>query len=238
MSNSSFQFKQFTVFHDKCAMKVGTDGVLLGAWANVENAATILDIGTGSGLIALMLAQRSNAKIHAIDIDDSAVLQASENINNSKWKDRITVEQVDFYDFAKNTKLKFDSIISNPPFFQNSLKNPQKLRSIARHDISLNYSLLIEKSACLLKDNGFFSIIIPVNELENIEELAITYKLIISRKTFVKPTPEKKSIRILLEFCFNRQINIVEDEIVIESGLRHKYTEKYISLTKDFYLNF
>lgn len=238
MSNSYFQFKQFTVCHDKCAMKVGTDGVLLGAWANVENAKAILDIGTGSGLIALMVAQRSNARIYAIDFDESAVLQAIENVNNSKWKDRITVEQVDFCDFAKETKLKFDSIISNPPFFQNSLKNPEQARSIARHNISLNYSLLIEQSAKLLNKKGCISIIIPSNELDNVQKIAINNGLDVSKITLVKPTTNKNAIRALLEFKFENTTKIIENEIIIEDGHRHSYTEQYISLTKDFYLNF
>ena len=234
-----FQFKQFTVFHDKCAMKVGTDGVLLGAWANVEDANFILDIGTGSGLIALMSAQRSNAKIIAIDIDENAVLQATENVKNSKWNDRIEVEYIDFYDFVKSSKIKFDTIISNPPYFKNSLKNPEPSKSIARHDIALNYELLISESVKILNKNGNLSIIIPARELENIEKLAIQNNFILSRKTFVKPTPAKNPIRVLLELKFSENnCNIVESEIVIDDGNRHSYTKEYISLTKDFYLNF
>ncbi|OFX17998.1 MAG: hypothetical protein A2033_10320 [Bacteroidetes bacterium GWA2_31_9] len=220
-------------------MKVGTDGVLLGAWANVENASTILDIGTGSGLIALMVAQRSDAEIYAIDIDKNAFLQASENVINSKWNERINVEQVDFYDFAKNSKLKFDSIISNPPFFKNSLKNPALSKSIARHDVALNYEQLISESVRILTKNGNLSIIIPANEFENIEKLAFQNNLKISRKTFVKPAPAKNPIRVLLELIHSKNsCNIAENEIVIEDGNRHCYTAEYISLTKDFYLNF
>lgn len=220
-------------------MKVGTDGVLLGAWANVESATTILDIGTGSGLIALMVAQRSDAEIYAIDIDKNAVLQASENVKNSKWNERINVERVDFYDFAKNSKLKFDSIISNPPFFKNSLKNPELSKSIARHDVALNYEQLISDSVKILNKNGTLSIIIPANELKNIEKLAFQNNLKVSRKTFVKPTPAKNPIRVLLELIHSENnCNIAENEIVIEDGNRHCYTNEYISLTKDFYLNF
>lgn len=234
-----FKFKQFTVFHDKCAMKVGTDGVLLGAWANVENANFILDVGTGSGLIALMAAQRSDAKIVAIDIDTNAVLQATENIDNCKWKNRIIVECIDFYDFAQSSTTIFDSIISNPPYFKNSLKNPELSKSIARHDVALNYEQLISQSVKILNKNGNLSIIIPANELENIEKLAIQNNLKISRKTFVKPTPEKKPIRVLLELKHSEnECNIAVNEIVIEDGNRHCYTKEYISLTKDFYLNF
>ena len=124
MSNPYFRFKQFTVFHDKCAMKVGADGVTLGAWADITNAKKMLDIGCGSGLIALMVAQRSNAEITAIDIDNQSVIQSTINVENSPWKERIIIRQISLQDFAECTSEKFDVIISNPPFFRNSLKNP------------------------------------------------------------------------------------------------------------------
>ena len=133
MSNPYFQFKQFTVWHDKCAMKVGTDGVLLGAWTSVESAHRILDIGTGTGLVALMLVQRSlpDANIVALEIDEAAVGQARENIIRSPWKERVEVVQADFRKYRSSDK--FDVIVSNPPYFVDSLECPDRQRTAARH---------------------------------------------------------------------------------------------------------
>jgi len=134
MPNPWFQFKQFTVWHDKCAMKVGTDGVLLGAWADMEQARSILDVGTGSGLIALMAAQRNlTAAITAIDIDESAIIQARENFDRSPWVNRLTAEPISLEDFAGSTDAMFDVIVSNPPYFHQSLHSPDKKRTLARH---------------------------------------------------------------------------------------------------------
>ena len=134
MSNPYFQFKQFTVWHDKCAMKVGTDGVLLGAWASVQNAHKILDVGTGTGLVALMLAQRSlpDADIIALEIDEAAAGQARENVTRSPWKERVEVVQTDFRDYQSSDK--FDVIVSNPPYFVDSLECPDQQRNAARHN--------------------------------------------------------------------------------------------------------
>ena len=129
MPNDYFKFKQFTIHQDKCAMKVGTDGVLLGAWAECANAKGILDIGTGTGLIALMIAQRSNAKIDAVEIDETASKQAKENIKKSLWNDRIEILNISFQDFSKSTNEKYDLIVSNPPYFQNSLYAPDEKRT-------------------------------------------------------------------------------------------------------------
>ena len=126
MSNSWFKFKQFTVNHDKCAMKVGVDGVTLGAWADVSSAKKVLDVGCGSGLISLMVAQRCNAQIIAIDIDSQSIIQAAENVDNSPWKDRIKIQHISLQDLAEVNSCGFDVIISNPPYFINSLKNPSR----------------------------------------------------------------------------------------------------------------
>lgn len=134
MSESSFQFKEFTVFHDKCAMKVGTDGVLLGAWTECDNCKDMLDIGTGCGLIALMLAQKSAAFIDAIEIDNTAAIQAADNFKNSKWSNRLTIIHKSLQVHANSTSKKYDLIVSNPPFFENSLKTPLASRNIARHN--------------------------------------------------------------------------------------------------------
>lgn len=151
MSQPFFQFKQFTVWHDKCAMKVGTDGVLLGAWTPVESSARILDIGTGTGLVALMLAQRCSASVIALEIDETAAQQAAENITRSPWGNRIEVVCQDFRLYSnKNNSLKYDTIVSNPPYFTDSLKCPDSQRNTARHNDNLSYEELLKGVSNLL----------------------------------------------------------------------------------------
>ena len=145
MSNSYFQFKQFTVFHDRCAMKVGTDGVLLGAWTRTGQGCSILDIGTGTGLIALILAQRiPDARITAVELDREAALQAAENVRNSPWAARIEVVEADIRQYATRVSHPFDIIVSNPPFFNSSLHSPSEARTQARHTDSLSYAELFQ----------------------------------------------------------------------------------------------
>ena len=172
MSNPYFQFKQFTVWHDKCAMKVGTDGVLLGAWTSVESAHRILDIGTGTGLVALMLAQRSlpDANIVALEIDEAAVGQARENIIRSPWKERVEVVQADFRKYRSSDK--FDVMVSNPAFLVDSLECPDRQRAAARLNDSLTYEDLLEGVSGLLTENGFFTVVIPADVAEKILRFA------------------------------------------------------------------
>lgn len=168
MSNPYFQFKQFTVWHDKCAMKVGTDGVLLGAWTSVESAHRILDIGTGTGLVALMLAQRSlpDANIVALEIDEAAVGQARK-ILFVRPKERVEVVQADFRKYRSSDK--FDVIVSNPPYFVDSLECPDRQRAAARHNDSLTYEDLLEGVSGLLTENGFFTVVIPADVAERVK---------------------------------------------------------------------
>ena len=182
MSQPYFQFKQFTVWHDKCAMKVGTDGVLLGAWTPVKSSVRILDIGTGTGLVALMLAQRSTASITALEIDEAAAAQATENINRSPWKNRIEVIQQDFKHYSsKNGISKFDTIVSNPPYFNASLKCSDEQRNKARHNDSLTYEELLAGVSGLLSQEGTFTIVIPMDVCEQIKTLVHKYELYLSR---------------------------------------------------------
>ena len=234
MPNNYFRFKQFTIWHDKCAMKVGTDGVLLGAWADIENKKQILDIGTGTGLIALMLAQRSSATIDAIDIETSAIEQAKENFKRSNWNNRIESYHKALQDFTP--KHTYDLIVSNPPFFQKSLISPLKERSIARHDETLPISKLFDFASEYLEDKGVFSLIYPIDNFEQALEYGQSKNLYLKRKTLVFPTPESKSKRILSEFSKEKLLNPVVNKIIIESSGRHQYSEEYIHLTKDFYL--
>lgn len=228
----SFSFKQFTVNHDLCAMKVGTDGVLLGAWVNCFQASFILDIGTGSGLIALMLAQRSNASIHAIDIDTDACKQANINVLQSPFKDRIQIFHSSLQDFFPSDK--YDLIVSNPPYFINSLKSPDEQRSKARHSDTLPFSSLMKQSSRMLKKDGILSLILPYDSLPIANEEAYRYRLIPKRRTYIKPTPLLPPKRVLCEYGFSNQ-PLKENELTIEIA-RHQYSHDYIALTKDFYL--
>ena len=175
-----FRFKQFSVRNDKSAMKVGTDGVLLGAWADVKAANSVLDIGTGTGLVALMMAQRCNANIDAIEIDADAFAEATLNFNESPWAERMKVIHDDFITFSKDCDLRYDVIVSNPPYFIDSLVCQEEKRKNARHTSSLSYENLIECAVKLLNDNGFICLITPSdveNHLDNIIMMNNCYDL-------------------------------------------------------------
>lgn len=233
MPNPYFAFKQFTVRHDRCAMKVGTDGVLLGAWTDLSHSRRILDIGTGTGLIALMLAQRCmDARITAIDLDSAAVEQAQENIQASPWKDRIEALQQDICTYHPNGT--FDTIVSNPPYFIDSLKCPDGQRSTARHTDTLDADRLIGKVSELLTSDGQFSIILPAEQTEDLIRVAGEKGLHPSRQTWVITRPGLSPKRILMEFR-KIPVTLQPDELVIELE-RHVYSEEYIALTKEFYL--
>ncbi len=214
-------------------MKVGTDGVLLGAWANCNQAGKVLDVGTGSGLIALMICQRNTeAQVWAIDTDTDACSQAAFNVEQSPFSGRIFVENTPFQRcfFAK----KFDLIVSNPPYFSNSLKAPDIQRTKARHNDELPFDILIAKSASILDENGKFALILPATHLADITGLATQNGLYITRLTWVKPTPNHAPRRVLMEFGFKNE-NREESELIIETA-RHQYSDEYIALTKAFYL--
>lgn len=233
MSNPFFTFKQFTIRHDRCAMKVGTDGVLLGAWTDVSHSCRLLDIGTGTGLIALMLAQRCpKASITAIDIDAEAVEQARENVLLSPWPDRVEVALQDICKYL--TDKHFDTIVSNPPYFIDSLKCPNDQRNTARHTDTLDAERLLESVARLLTDDGRFSIILPAEQTDLLIQTAYAQGLYPSRKTAVITRPGLSPKRILMEFQKTKEA-FQPDELIIELE-RHVYSEGYIALTKDFYL--
>jgi tRNA1Val (adenine37-N6)-methyltransferase len=234
MPNPYFSFKQFTVYHDKCAMKVGIDGVLLGVWATIENEKKILDIGTGTGLIALMLAQRSESSILAIDIEENAVLQATENIKNSPWPNRVEVKQIALQDLAETTSDHFDLIVSNPPYFVNSLKTPVLNRTTARHTDTLTHEELIENAMKLMTPDGRICIILPVAEGLQCIEFAESKGLYCSKKVNVYPKPDIEAKRLLMEFSLLKT-EMEVSELVIEIE-RHHYSPEFVRLAKDFYL--
>ena len=237
MPNPYFKFKQFTVWHDKCAMKVGTDGVLLGAWADPGNTKDILDIGTGTGLIALMLAQRSEANIDAVEINEEAFEQATENVKASSWGGRINVIHKDFQAYSKSTGKKYNFLVSNPPYFKNSLKSFDEDRNAARHSHLLTIEELFLGVKNLISNNGRFSMVFPFDEFEGVIEIARYHQLHNSRITIVHPNLSLPPRRVLLEFS-KVKTNVIHDSITIEKQKRHDYTDEYIELTKDFYLAF
>ncbi|RYJ43258.1 tRNA1(Val) (adenine(37)-N6)-methyltransferase [Flavobacterium beibuense] len=232
-----FQFKQFTIQQDKCAMKVGTDGVLLGAWTPVvNNPFSILDIGAGTGLIALMLAQRSHAEqIDAIEIDDDAYEQAVENFEESPWGDRLFCYHAGLDEFVEEMEdEEYDIIVSNPPFYTENYSSGNEQRDKARFTESLPFEELIKAAAILLSENGIFSVIIAFKEEEKFKAIAAEFGLYPAKITRVKGTPETEIKRSLLAFI-RLQTETAVDELVIETA-RHHYTPEYTALTKDFYL--
>lgn len=230
-----FRFKQFSVRNDKSAMKVGTDGVLLGAWADVTSAKRVLDIGTGTGLIALMIAQRCNAKITAVEIDNDAACEASQNFLESPWAERLSVEKADFEIYANECTEKYDVIVSNPPYFVNSLECPDDKRTKARHTDSLSYNTLIEGASKLLTESGSIFLITPSDVEEIIDKCVKAYGMYVVEKVYVCPVVNGLPKRILWKISKNNSV-LKESDFAIEID-RHKYTQEYISLTREYYLN-
>ena len=233
----AFQFKQFSIEQDKCAMKVGTDGVLLGAWTPlINNPFNILDIGAGTGLIALILAQRSNAEqIDAIEIDEDAYEQCVENFENSNWGDRLFCYHAAFDEFVEEMQEeRYDFIISNPPFYTSQYKSDNEQRDLARFEDALPFKELIEGTSILLSENGIFSTIIPFQEEKNFISIAAHFNLFPFKLTRVKGTSASEIKRSLIAFSKN-ETQLITDELVIETS-RHQYTEEYKMLTSEFYL--
>ena len=242
----TFTFKQFQVNQDRCAMKIGTDGVLLGAWTPlINNPYNVLDIGAGTGILSLMLAQRSNAEhtsqngelatqIDAIEIDEDAYEQCVENFEASPWGDKLFCFHAGLDEFVDEPEDEYDLIISNPPFYTDDYKSATTSRDLARFEDALPFEELIEAAALLLSDNGIFSVIIPYKEEERFVTLCKELDIFPLKITRVKGTPTSEIKRSLLAFCRMEQTPLI-DELVIEIS-RHNYTPEYIELTKDFYL--
>lgn len=233
----AFHFKEFVAEDSDCAMKIGTDSVILGAWADLQNDKLILDIGTGCGLLALMAAQRSNALVYAVEIDKPAYRQAVENFNNSSWSDRLACLNVDFAEYAAICRKKFDHLISNPPYFVQSLKSPVKSRTMARHDDELPLDMLMSCSSQLLNNNGKLSVIMPYSNREIILASAKEYNLWPWRICAISGIEGKAPLRIAIEFRKVHQNDMVEEHLNIRA-IDHEYSKDYIELTRDFYLGF
>lgn len=234
-----FHFKEFKVHQDKTAMKIGTDGVLLGAWCAVdENLNTILDIGSGTGVIALMMAQRTEAiTIDAVEVDENAYEQTVENFENSDWGDRLYCYNATFQEFADEISEEdetYDLIVSNPPFYTDDFETENESRNTARFTSALSFSELISGVATILSSKGKFSVILPFKEEEEFINLAKKNMLFINRVCRVQGNITASVKRSLLEFSFH-QTEIKEEHLIVETA-RHQYTEEYINLVKDFYL--
>jgi tRNA1Val (adenine37-N6)-methyltransferase len=226
MSNDYFAFKRFVVHQQRCAMKVGTDGCLLGAWAN--GGQRILDVGTGTGLIAMMMAQRfPESSVMAVDIDSEAVLQAQENVDGSPFRKQITVQRTDFLKWDADGK--YNAIVSNPPFFIDSLTSPDAQRSVARHTVTLTYEELMRKSYALLSDEGECSVVVPFDCRSRMEGAAAIAGFVLSRVCAVKTTERKPPRRYLLAFRKGASNGVESTELVIGSA-------EFTDMMHEFYL--
>ena len=235
MASKPFRFKRFQVDDSASTHKVGTDGVLLGSWVSVlESDRRLLDIGTGSGLIALMLAQRSHAdaQIDAIEIEEADALQARGNVARSPWPEKITVQHIALQNFS--AALRYDVIVSNPPFFVNSLLPPEKRRSQARHTHSLAFEDLFASAAVLLQPLGRFGIVLPYSEADYIAQLSSEVGLYLTRMTTFRTRPHKPVERLLAEFS-RRETPVEKSELTLYSN-GDNWAKEYKELTRDFYL--
>ena len=228
MANDYFRFKQFTLRQDRCGMKVGTDGTLLGAWAN--GGSDILDVGTGTGLIALMMAQRfPQSRVKGVDIDAEACRQAAENVAASPFA--VEIDHADF----KDVEGSFDCIVSNPPFFIDSLQSPDRQRTLARHTSSLTFEVLLRHAYQLLRDDGELSVIVPAEGLSRMDSAASLTGFFKSRQCAVRTTERKAPRRFLLAYRKHPTAAFESVEGVLQTSVGER-TEWYHELTKDFYL--
>lgn len=235
MSQPSFRFRQFEIYHDRCAMKVGTDGVLLGAWADVEHARRILDIGTGSALIAIMAAQRNaSAQIIGVEIDSEAVAQARENVSRSPWSERVEIDLQDICNTSADQIGQFDCILCNPPFFIEDTLSPDSLRAAARHASGLTFDRLLCAVDRLITPDGTLSVILPSNARNQFITIGLKYKLFKCRECSVRTVPHKDIRRVMLTFS-RTKYPIQAEELTLQNpdGTR---TEAYANLTQEFYL--
>jgi len=233
--NQVFKFKHFTIAQDKCAMKVNTDGVLLGAWATIGKAKRMLDIGTGTGVLALMLAQKNSAAaIDAIDIDDAAVIQASQNFAGSIWHHRMMAYNLSLQEFFPG--LKYDVIITNPPYFVDDLKTADERKNLAKHTTALSYEELLQGIKRLLAPNGTAFVVLPFFNLTGFEYIANQHELFFQKITEVIAVAGRAPYLALIEI--KDQENTKKRESLTIQQENGDYTEQYVSVTKEFYLKF
>lgn len=236
-NSGTFNFKKFRIAQDLCAMKVGTDGVLLGAWADIQEASTALDIGTGTGLIAIMLTQRNpELTVHAVEIDINASAQAVENMRESPFSERLTVFSSSIQDFAAASNNKYDLIVSNPPFFSGSLLSENERKNKARHTTDLTHNDLLDAVQKLMTRDGKFCLILPAPEGDKFIQSGQKFGLNCSKCIQVRSKAEKSVERLLLQFEFTEKADSERKTLIILEGKgRHDYTKEYTELVKDFY---
>lgn len=237
MPNPYFKFKEFTIWQDKCAMKVGTDGILLGAWVKAGEPQRILDVGTGTGLVALMLAQRfKEASIEAIEIDELAAYQAAENVAASKWSERVKVYHSSFQQFIKKGNGTYDLIVSNPPFFSGGMPSGNAARAIARHGLQLSLHELLSGAFSLLTPLGSMCFILPIAYRRRIISMASRYNLWVQSELKIKPVPTLPVNRFVMVLSRVFPDEKKTEGLIVEANGRHSYSEKFKELTKSFYL--
>ncbi|MEM7314052.1 MAG: methyltransferase, partial [Planctomycetota bacterium] len=238
MPNASFQFRRFVVMHDQCAQKVGTDSILLGSWASATTAGRILDVGTGCGILSLMMAQRTEGKtvrILGVEIDAKASQQAAENVTASPWHDRISIQNAEFGQFATEVADgQFELVISNPPFFRSGEGSPKHARNAARHAESLPLDAIVTQSQRMLTATGRLAMILPVESGQAAIQFASSAGMHLRRRTNVRPTPDAPPKRALLEFS-NSPGGLEEKELIVELS-RHEYSDDFQRFTEAYYL--
>lgn len=239
MSNDVFEFKKFSIKQNKCAMKVGTDAVLLGSWVSVDRCKNVLDIGTGTGIIALMLAQKTQSHITALEIDQASFEQATDNVLQSTYKHQVNVVNKPFQVYWKSAPEKFDLIVSNPPYFVDSLKSNDTTRSTARHADVLPFNELIEGVHEILSPNGKFCLILPKKEAESFCKLAEQKNLYLSKLLRVRNSPDKEEDkRHIMQFSFGKHHFTEEILYIRTSSNPQEYSPEYKQLTMDYYVHF
>lgn len=233
-----FQFKEFQVEDHLSTMKVGTDAMLLGSWVDTTYCNRMLDVGTGSGVIAMMLAQRCTGQIDAIELDQDSARQAAENFKHAPWKKNLYIYHGDFNEYVKQTANIYDGIVCNPPFFFNSLKSEKYRNNLARHQNTLSFSQLVSGARKLLKSHGKFSVIIPFMALDGFSDLILYNEMYISRQTLVFPKPNSEPVRCLLEARFfvadEKTKNRKNDTLILRNPM-NKYTTQYLQLTEVYH---
>lgn len=237
MAQDYFEFKQFRVNQHRSAMKVSSDAVLFGAWCIFEGDAAVLDVGTGTGILALMCAQRSAARVCALEPDEGACEDACENFEASPWASRLEVLNTTLQDFAVSTTRRFNHIISNPPYFTAALKCPDKARAAARHNDSLPFSELVASAAALLNEGGRLSVILPVGEEANFMREASKY-LNLERRYYIRTKPSGSVKRVLLTLRKGLVEAVETGSLVVGGHAAGGYSEAFVELTRDFYLKF
>ncbi|HVD98693.1 MAG TPA: methyltransferase [Cytophagaceae bacterium] len=234
MANQYFQFKQFKIDQEQAAMKVCTDSCIFGAWIEPGEASAVLDIGTGTGVLSLMLAQRSDANFDAVEIDEAAAAQAKQNVAQSPWADRISVHHTSIQEYAENTQKTYDLIVTNPPFYSNYLKSEKENVNVAYHSVALPTDELLEAVKKMLRPSGRLIVLLPPYEAELMREEALSYGLYTSKILQIKDKETAPIFRSVTEFSFSLAIPIVKELVIKkEDG---SYSNEFAALLKEYYL--